>query len=98
MNTNSKAFFNRIEIIFYSTLISCMSGINHIRARAEQAVNLPPQPTIDEDKDYSPLNSKSPARLLIDSWTYLRQALIPLLVWVIFGFAAGFMLGMIRPW
>lgn len=97
MNTNSNTLVNRVEIVFYSTLISCMSGVHRIRARIENLANFPLQPSADEDATNLQLEDKLSERSLINSWTYVSQALIQLLIWMILGFAAGFLIGMIRP-
>ena len=96
MSLNTNAFLNRVEIIFYSTIISCLSGINQIRTHADHIVNLPFQPTTDENTNSFQLTHEVPGSMLLSNWTTIRQALAPLLIWTILGFAAGFLIGMIR--
>ena len=90
------AFFNRIEISFYSTLISLMSGVNLIRAKTGEAVidpvlgssNTEVNP-IGNDLDLPRISFFSRLKLFVDVIT-------PLMVWMILGFAAGFLIGMLR--
>lgn len=96
MNMNSNAFLDRVEIIFYSTLISCMSGVNRIRAHLLHRVPFPYHPAVDEDATSQKNNDPQPEKLLINRWIYISQALVPLCIWMILGFAAGFLIGMLR--
>jgi hypothetical protein len=93
---DSHAFRNRIEIVFYSTLISTLSGINHLRAQIQHVFKFTIQPSINSETDLAQLNDQTFERSLIYTLKYLQQFLVPLLVWVILGFAAGFLIGMIK--
>jgi hypothetical protein len=94
---NSNAFFNRVEILLYSSLISAMSGINHLRTRIQHSSALPFQPSADNDAGPTQLNVGLKVRSLTMSWNSIKDALLPLLLWVVLGFAAGFLIGMINP-
>lgn len=94
---NSNAFFNRVEILLYSALISAMSGINHLRAQIQHLSIVPLQHSPVGEADPTQLNNQYQARSLLPSWKSIQQALLPLLLWVILGFAAGFLIGMIKP-
>jgi hypothetical protein len=94
---NSNAFFNRIEILLYSTLISAMSGINHLRAHIQHSSAIPTHPSPDVEAEATQLNGELKVRSLSMSWNSFKEALLPLLLWVVLGFAAGFLIGMINP-
>jgi hypothetical protein len=94
---NSNAILDRIEIIFYSTLTSCMSLVNRIRVQKEHLVNIPHHLATDEVDNTSLFFDDIPEKERISFWTYISQALVPLIVWMILGFAVGFLFGMIKP-
>jgi hypothetical protein len=94
---NSNAFFNRIEILLYSTLISAMSGINHLRAHIQHSTETPTLPSPAMDAEPSQINREIKVRSLSMSWNSFKEVLLTLLLWVILGFASGFLIGMINP-
>jgi hypothetical protein len=94
---NSNAFFNRMEILLYSTLISVMSGINHLRAHFQHSSTIPIQPSSDEEAEPYQLNGELKVRSLTMNWSSIQEALLSILLWVVLGFAAGFLIGMINP-
>jgi len=94
---NSNTFLNRAEILFYSTLISAMSGINHIRTQIEHLTTAPIQHSPDGDIDPTLVNDQYKERSLLMHWKTIQQYLLQLLLWVILGFAAGYLIGMIKP-
>ena len=93
----ANAFFNRIEILLYSTLISAMSGINKLRTRLQPSAALPAQPLPDIEAQPPQVDFIPKVSVLTLGWNAMREALLPLLLWVILGFAAGFLIGMINP-
>ena len=94
---NSNAFINRIEILLYSTLISAMGGINKLRAHIDQPLAIPTQPSPDIEAEPSQVNRELKVSSLTMSWNSIIEALLPLVLWVVLGFAAGFLIGMINP-
>lgn len=94
---NSNAFINRMEILLYSSLISVMSGINHIRAQIQQSTTMPIQPSSDTEAEPSQLNGDLEVRSLTKNWNSILEALLSIILWVVLGFAAGFLIGMINP-
>jgi hypothetical protein len=94
---NSNAFFNRIEILLYSTLISAMSGINRLRARLQHAQALPAQPPADFEIETTERADPEKGNSLALTWNSIKEFLVTLLLWIVLGFAAGFLIGMIRP-
>jgi len=94
---NSNTFSNRVEIFFYSTLISAMSGISHIRAQIQHFATIPVQHSSGGETDSTQANGFGQEKIHFMSWNSVQQALVPLLLWVILGFAAGYLIGMINP-
>jgi hypothetical protein len=94
---NSNTFSNRVEIFLYSTLISAMSGINRIRTQIQHFSSIPVHHSSDGETDPTQVNEHYQEKILFMSWNSVQQALVPLLLWVILGFAAGYLIGMIKP-
>lgn len=95
MNTN--AFFNRIEIMLYSTLIAAMSGINRVRTRLQHSPAFPAEPRSEVEIESTALVEPVKSNTLALSWNSVKEFLVTLLLWTVLGFAAGFLIGMIRP-
>ena len=94
---NSNTVLNRIEILLYSSLISAMSGLANLRAHLQHSTDLPAQPKTNDDAEPTKPSDQGKARSLTLSLISIREALIPLFLWIILGFAAGFLIGMIHP-
>jgi hypothetical protein len=94
---NSNTFLNRAEILLYSTLISVMSGINHLRTQIEHLTSTPVQHSPDSEIDPNLVNDQHKERTLLLRWKSFQQALLQLFFWIILGFAAGYLIGMIKP-
>jgi hypothetical protein len=94
---NSNTFLNRAEILLYSTLISAMSGINHIRTQIEHLSTIPVQHSHEDENDPTLVTDQYQGRSLSMKWKSVQQALLQLVLWVILGFAAGYLIGMIKP-
>jgi hypothetical protein len=94
---NGNAFITRFEIIMYSTLTSVMSGMDHLRAKFQNVAVLPAPPTPNSEADQFVLDAQ-PQRgsfsLTLDS---IKIAMFSLFLWIILGFAAGFLIGMLKP-
>jgi hypothetical protein len=97
MNINSNAFLDRVEITFYSVLTSFLSHVNRIEPHISHLVNIPGHLAANEAESTSLFTVDIPEKTLVSIWTYISQALIPLIIWMILGFAAGFLIGMIKP-
>ena len=97
MNLNSDAFINRCETIYYSALTSCLSRIERIR-RLLLGEEETPQDSItltESSADYfTPVVQET---LKVTGWTKLNQAFTSIIIWVILGFATGFLFGLINP-
>jgi len=95
---NSSLILNRFAIALYSALTSMMSGINQLRARILDITTLP-KSLVNEDEtkvvqDVEPI----PQEATSSRWRSFQEALTSILLWAVLGFAAGYFIGMIRPW
>ncbi|HEX9091974.1 MAG TPA: hypothetical protein VF831_10815 [Anaerolineales bacterium] len=95
MDQNSNAYLNRIEIIFYSLLISCMNIVRRVQLISDP-IESPSQQSLVEE-NFSFTNKVLPNQSLDNWWTRLQQAFITLIIWMVLGFAAGYLIGMIIP-
>ncbi len=93
---NSTTFINKLEILLYSTLISVMSGISRFKARDQNFSKSPVQPITEVSLDRVQTYDQLPERTVPISWSSVQQAFLSLLLWVILGFAAGFLIGMVN--
>ncbi|MFZ2096562.1 MAG: hypothetical protein WAV05_07985 [Anaerolineales bacterium] len=94
---NSNTLLNRAEILMYSSLISVMSGINHIKSKILQAPSLPTRQPLDGEAATSQSYRQVLSRSMTEVWKTIEQVLLSLLLWAILGFAAGFLMGMLQP-
>ena len=92
----SLTLFNKLEILLYSTLISVMSGINHLKTQDQNISKSSVQPATEVSVDLAQTYDQLPERKVAVSWVSFQQSLLSLLMWVILGFAAGFLIGMIN--
>jgi hypothetical protein len=96
MDTNT--LVNRFEILFYSLLISLMSGINRLRSRILPTPAVPIQQSGVKVPELVVADEPVQPREHTISWKSIQEIFAPLLLWAILGFAAGFLIGMIKPW
>ncbi len=93
---SSSTIFNKAEIMLYSTLTSVLSGINHLIYH-EQPISPPQEKSSFQGiVDEGHLDLGATKRSFSISWESFQQAFLSLLLWVILGLAAGFLIGMIR--
>jgi hypothetical protein len=97
MDTTSNALKNRLEIIYYAFLTSCLSGVDRIRELNNPQLKESQDSRTDEEQTPFVNHPEFPENTKLSYWTYLSQSLIPLLMWIILGFAAGFLIGLINP-
>jgi hypothetical protein len=96
MSTIPNASLNRLEIIFYSTLTSVISGVHRIRAHFGYFVTVPPQSSSSNAAVASPLYDQFPAKQSIKPSNNFGQLLLSVFIWTILGFCAGFLIGMLN--
>ena len=95
MTTNT--IINRFEIFFYSALISALSGLNHLRTGIQAGPVIQGQKyTQGVTGDIQPIDRPEPGSFA-RSWASFKAALLPLILWTVLGFAAGFLIGMLSP-
>ncbi len=95
---NSNALVNRLEVVVYSTLTSAISGMNKIRGKVDQSQAIREWPDFSDETINAGDNAtlKPEGRLI--SLEAIKTIVIALTLWLILGFGAGFLLGMIKPW
>ena len=91
-------FFNKLEIMLYSTLISVMSGINHLKPQAQLNLSASGHSIYAGADGLASVYVQTPERSASLRWESIQQVFLSLLLWVVLGFAAGFLLGMINSW
>jgi len=97
MDMSLNSFLNRVEIIFYSTLTSLLSVANRFHPQEELQADLSFLPSTARDGSGFTEVQDTPDDPFIRIWKRLSQAILPIIIWMILGFAAGFLIGMIRP-
>ena len=95
---NSSLILNRFAIALYSALTSTMSGINKLRALILDITPFPKQTVSEDDIETAETFEQIPQETASSRWRSLQETLTSLLLWGILGFAAGYLIGMIRPW
>ncbi len=100
MNEASRknGFHSRIQIVFYSALIWVMSGLNRMRSWLEPKVNNQVQPSRQTIISESNENDVFTLPTKPGIWVRVGQVLTAFIIWMVLGFSAGFLLGMIRLW
>ena len=94
---NENTIINRFEIFFYSTLISALSGLNHLRAGVQEGTVVQGQKyTQSVTADIQQIDQPNPG-IFARSWESFKAALLLLFLWIVLGFAAGFLIGMLSP-
>jgi hypothetical protein len=97
MDTTSNGLKNRIEIIYYAFLASCLSGVDRIRELNNSQLKESQDSITGEEQTPYLNHPEFLENTKLSYWTNLIQSLIPLLMWIILGFAAGFLIGLINP-
>jgi hypothetical protein len=74
-----------------------MSGINKLRAHVQYRFTFPIKNSTDLLANPTDQNIQFQEKSQLVSWKSIKQAFFTLCLWVILGFAAGFLIGMIKP-
>jgi hypothetical protein len=92
----SANFFNKLEIRLYSTLISLMSGMSRFKSVDLPAAGpaLPAESMINSEA--AAVGAEENSTPASKRWQIIQQVLLSLLLWIVLGFAAGFLLGMLK--
>ncbi len=94
---NENAFLTRFEIFLYSTLTFMMSGINHLRGKILDVSSISSQPSSKTDFGQILLDDQVKKAAFTPSMETVKTFLLPIFLWIILGFAAGFLIGMLKP-
>jgi hypothetical protein len=92
----STRLFNKLEIRMYSTLISLMSGIKRFKSIDMLDADVVILPGARAQVEASPVMTEALQKPASLRWQTIQQALLSVLLWTLLGFAAGFLLGMIK--
>ena len=93
---NSSHLQNKVGLAVYSTLISIMSRMSQLKGNDQQDAVSPVQPVSFDTVEDTPVVSPVPQRTLAISWASVQQTLLSLCLWIVLGFAAGFLIGMLQ--
>jgi hypothetical protein len=94
MNTGS--ILNQVEIMTYSTLTALMSGFQRLRG-IPQSIQPLNQSTQVLENPVGFENEFVHEHNLTKVWTSIKESVPPLFLWLVLGFAAGFLIGMVQP-
>jgi len=94
---NTPGILNRVEIVVYSALTSVMSKVNHLRGNVGQTISPADQPTQLAEDPAVYDNQQSHQRSLYMVWNSIQEIVPLLFLWLMLGFAAGFLIGMVQP-
>jgi len=95
MESNSPT--NRVKVFFYSIIISIMSWINRLRTHPEKVeIGIVQSSSGDGASVSDPFIGRSQPIFRIN-WKNFSQGLLSLTIWILMGFAAGLLIGMITP-
>lgn len=94
---NANAFLTRFKILLYSALTSVMSGIDQLRAKFQDVTTIPAPHSMTGESEQVVQNDQLTRGSLSLTWESIKVALLSLFLWIILGFAAGFLIGMLKP-
>jgi hypothetical protein len=97
MKKDVNALLNRVEIFVYSMVISGLSGMNNLRAHFSHTGNGGRIQYIEQITVPAQTTTEALESPQVNDWTTITRALIPLLIWMLFGFCTGYFLGMLYP-
>lgn len=97
MDANANVFINRIKIVFYSWLISGTSLMNRIRSNSKQWIKYPILPRASEGEVLLSHTQGAAEISLADQRKDFGQAILTFITWMVLGFAAGYLIGIIIP-
>ncbi len=93
---NSASILYKVEGFFYTTLLSIMSGISRLKNGGHQEP-IPENQKGEELEDDTPImDIPLPPETDSQPCQSIQQYIIGILFWIVLGFAAGFLIGMLR--
>ncbi len=93
---NSTSLMDKVELGLYSTLISVLSGVRQLKETRQQVSDAALSPLSNCAGEASPIANQASEMKLSISWDSIQQTLLTTLLWIVLGFAAGFLIGMLR--
>jgi len=93
---NSIKAINKAELALYSTLISLMGGLIRLKEGDAQGSKHVVQPEAPLDDPTVIMDLVAQPRTFALRWQSIQQGILALLMWIVLGFAAGFLIGMLR--
>ncbi len=93
---NSTSLMDKVELSLYSTLISVLSGIRQIKESERQVAGAAGAPVQILTPEASALVNPVQEKKFSIHWASIQQTLLAIVLWVVLGFAAGFLVGMLR--
>jgi hypothetical protein len=95
MNLNSNTLLNQIEVLYNSFSNSWISGVLHFRGNNNYQAEGPNDALDNVDLNAISINYGSSENTQLTSWEYISRVVSSIIVWIILGFATGFLIGMI---
>lgn len=95
MNSNSNTLLNQFEGLYNSFSNSWISGILHFRRKTNFLVEGPNDALDYEGINAISINYGSSENTPLTSWENISRVVTSIIVWIILGFATGFLIGMI---
>jgi hypothetical protein len=95
MNSNSHTLFNQFGLLYQTFLFSWLSRAIHWRGNTLDHSSAPYEPLVYEEGSTIAQESNYSDKTPISSWDYIHQVISTVIVWIILGFAAGFLMGML---
>lgn len=74
-----------------------MGGVNKFRTHLDNLANTPKQVTSQIDISTPGITADPVHKALSINWHHLSQSLVANVIWIILGFAAGLLMGMLNP-
>lgn len=95
MNSNSHTKFNQFGFLYHNFRISWLSRAIHGRGNIMDNSPAPNEPLVYEESSTLAQEPNYSEKTRISSWDYINQVISTVIVWIILGFAAGFLMGML---
>jgi hypothetical protein len=95
MNSNSHPLINQFGFLYHNFLFSWLSRAAHWRGNTLDHSSAPYEPLVYEEGSTLAYESYYSDKTHISSWDYINQVISTVIVWIILGFAAGFLMGML---
>jgi len=95
MNSNSSTLLNHFEFFYNTILTSRLRRVIRFLGNENQQADDPHEPFVYEQYGTTSIELDASEYTPISSWNVIYQAISTVLVWIILGFATGFLLGMI---